>query len=58
VIERHFLRDFEEIIPDDLKTAQIQKLVKLDKATKIKLDKTKAELDTIKQALQVFGDIY
>jgi hypothetical protein len=58
VIERHLLRAFEDIIPDELTAEQLQHLVKLDRETMTKLSETKARLDTITKALGILGDIY
>jgi hypothetical protein len=52
------MRNFEEIIPDELTPEQLQHLVKLDRETMTKLAETKARLDTITKALEVLGDIY
>jgi hypothetical protein len=55
VIERHLLRNFENVIPDELTQSQLQRLVKLDKGKIANIDEAKAKLETIKKALEVIA---
>jgi hypothetical protein len=55
VIERHLLRKFEDVIPDELTQSQLQRLVKLDKGTIARMTEAKTKLDTIRQALGVIA---